>query len=305
MHPLTGMVKEAPTGFSWTTLFFGIFPALFRGDVKWGLIMLLLAFLSLGLSWLIFPFIYNGLYLKGLIESGYKMASVSTDGVVASFGQNEAGTGQFQIESNRGSSFSFGKLALAVIFGVPFIAGAIGAMNTDQSTAASGQVQTVSAVMAPKKVQVVKGRPQAPSTGNWYVSAKKSQIDDSEKVTLILQADEPVKTSFSKVTPLLFVRCSEAKTNVYVSWDIYLGLEQTEMLIRFDRAPAQTKTWSISTDSKAVFVRGGDVNFAKKMMHHGKLLAQITPYGESPVTAVFNIEGLKEAIKPLRRACSW
>lgn len=76
-------------------------------------------------------------------------------------------------------------------------------------------------------------------------------------------------------------------------------------MTRFDRAKAQTKTWSISTDNKAAFVPGNDVAFAKEMMNYGKMLTQVTPYGEVPVTAVFNIEGLKEAVKPIRKACRW
>ena len=41
-----GAIKMGKSGFSWTTLFFGIFPALFRGDFKWALIMFLIGFLS-------------------------------------------------------------------------------------------------------------------------------------------------------------------------------------------------------------------------------------------------------------------
>jgi len=40
-------------------------------------------------------------------------------------------------------------------------------------------------------------------------------------------------------------------------------------------------------------------------MKHDNFLTQITPYGENPVMATFDIQGLKEAIKPLRKACGW
>jgi hypothetical protein len=69
----SGLIKEAPVGFSWTTLFFGVFPALFRGDFKWTLIMFLAALFTAGLAWLVFPFIYNRLYITGMIENGYKI----------------------------------------------------------------------------------------------------------------------------------------------------------------------------------------------------------------------------------------
>ena len=75
-NPNTGHIKEAPVGFSWTVGFFGFFPPLFRGDWKWGIIMFLLALLTWGLSGLVFMFIYNKLYIKDLIGSGFKAKSV-------------------------------------------------------------------------------------------------------------------------------------------------------------------------------------------------------------------------------------
>ena len=77
-NPNTGAIKEAPVGFSWTVLFFGCFPPLFRGDWKWAIIMLILALITFGASGLVFMFIYKKLYIKDLIGSGFKAKSIAS-----------------------------------------------------------------------------------------------------------------------------------------------------------------------------------------------------------------------------------
>jgi len=74
-NSLTGDQKEAPVGFSWTTCFFGPFPALFRTDWKWFAIQSICAII-IPLSGIIFMFIYNKLYIKDLIAGGYKVRSI-------------------------------------------------------------------------------------------------------------------------------------------------------------------------------------------------------------------------------------
>ncbi|WP_336961920.1 hypothetical protein [Sphingobium aquiterrae] len=68
----TGQTKAVPTGFSWTTFFFGCFPAIFRGDMFWGFIMFLAGVFTWGLSNIVFAFFYNQLYMNKLIEQGYR-----------------------------------------------------------------------------------------------------------------------------------------------------------------------------------------------------------------------------------------
>lgn len=70
-----GAIKTIPTGFSWTTLFFGFFVPLFRGDVKYAIIMLLAAICTMGISNLIFPFFYNSTYIRDLLEAGWRPRS--------------------------------------------------------------------------------------------------------------------------------------------------------------------------------------------------------------------------------------
>ena len=70
-HPQFEVTKQVPVGFSWTVFFFGFFPPIFRGDWKWGLIILVLAIFTFGLANLIFMFIYNKLYIQSLLDQGY------------------------------------------------------------------------------------------------------------------------------------------------------------------------------------------------------------------------------------------
>ena len=73
-HSTTGLQKRVKLGFSWTTFFFGFFPALLRGDLKWTLIMFLLMLVTFGLSGFYFIFAYNKIYIKGLMEKGFRPA---------------------------------------------------------------------------------------------------------------------------------------------------------------------------------------------------------------------------------------
>lgn len=68
------VLKEAVTGFSWTTFFFGLCVPICRGDIKWGAIMAVLALVTGGLSWLVFPFVYNKLYIKECLKDGFEAA---------------------------------------------------------------------------------------------------------------------------------------------------------------------------------------------------------------------------------------
>lgn len=66
-----GDIRTVKKGFSWTTLFWGILVPLARGDWKWFIFMTIASFLTSGLSLLVFPFIYNSLYITELQSNGY------------------------------------------------------------------------------------------------------------------------------------------------------------------------------------------------------------------------------------------
>ena len=141
--------------------------------------------------------------------------------------------------------------------------------------------------------------------GKWVTTIDTSPIDDSQKVTLTLEAETSIRGNYSSSTPTLILRCSENKTEAYIAWDVYLGIGTTKVLTRLDRDKARTKTWGLSTDNKATFVPGSNTTFIKSLIGHKKLLTQTTPYGASPVMTTFQLSGLNDAVKPLRKACHW
>lgn len=81
-HPSTNLIKECPTGYSWTTCFFAVFVPLFRGDLKYTLIFILISMFTAACTFFIgalfvspiFAYFYNKLYIKDLLEKGYVAA---------------------------------------------------------------------------------------------------------------------------------------------------------------------------------------------------------------------------------------
>ena len=138
-------------------------------------------------------------------------------------------------------------------------------------------------------------------SGKWRVSVDVNPIDDSKKVTLILNADTGRSRRGKKA--YLVVRCISNKTDMYIGWNDYLG-NSAYVLTRVGNGKAITKRWELSTDSKGTF-KNKPIPFIKQMLTSDKLVAQVTPYNENPITAIFDTRGLDIAIEPLRNTCSW
>jgi hypothetical protein len=70
-HPINGSIEEIREGFSWWCLIFGFLWYLYKGVWGWGIIALILALPTAGISWLVFPFFANEHHAKDLLKRGY------------------------------------------------------------------------------------------------------------------------------------------------------------------------------------------------------------------------------------------
>lgn len=93
-NPVTNQVKQVKAGFSWTTFFWGFFPALFRGDWKWFVIIFLIDIITgsftygfgSGVVGIIFAFFYNKLYITDLMNNGFVPADDASKNILLSKG---------------------------------------------------------------------------------------------------------------------------------------------------------------------------------------------------------------------------
>lgn len=136
--------------------------------------------------------------------------------------------------------------------------------------------------------------------GQWTIDSKINPLDDSRTIVLSLKASQGVNSRGTP--PVLVFRCQSGKAEAWISWFDYLG-SSAFVTARIDDGKPTPKEWSLSTNSQATFYPGNDAKWIRRLTRSGRLVAQVTPYNENPVTAVFELAGLSTAIEPLAAIC--
>jgi len=144
--------------------------------------------------------------------------------------------------------------------------------------------------------------PDVKGTGKWTFSKKINPVDDTITITFILESDSG-KSVYGKPIYLV-LRYKSKKTEAYINWNSYLG-SKANVLTRTGTEKASTQIWSLSTDSQATFYPKDDIKFIRKLMNVDKFVAQVTPYNENPITATFDVQGLKKAVEQFNDILHW
>lgn len=149
------------------------------------------------------------------------------------------------------------------------------------------------------------------TSGKWHVSTERSKIDDSLTVVISLAADNSIRGWLETHWPSLVLRCKENKTQAYIVTGMppntELGVyDGATAVIRFDDRKAAHVKMNKSTDNKALFFEEWrSIEFIERMERHKTLLFQFTPFNASPTMTTFQLVGLSEPLRRLRKACHW
>lgn len=90
IQPMTRKRAIGYTGISWTCLFFGPIPALYRRHTLGFIGMTLVNFATFGLSAPVFIFVYNAWHYHSLVSRGFQPVGHSYGNVSHSFGEMSA-----------------------------------------------------------------------------------------------------------------------------------------------------------------------------------------------------------------------
>ncbi|TKR55349.1 DNA primase [Allopusillimonas ginsengisoli] len=139
--------------------------------------------------------------------------------------------------------------------------------------------------------------------GEWIVRTKTDPLNDKSIYTASLFASSGMGKYGDPIA--LSVRCANNKTEMYINWASYLGRGTIRTSHRIDKEKAITNSWDISTDGKAAFHPGSPIGTLKRLVASTSFVANLTPYNENPITAVFETAGADVALAEIRKGCNW
>nr|WP_223112626.1 type VI secretion system-associated protein TagO [Pseudomonas syringae] len=140
-------------------------------------------------------------------------------------------------------------------------------------------------------------------SGKWYTATKTDPLNDKPVYTAALGSEGGTGRSVESV--VMLARCADGKTELFVNWSSFIGTDDTDVTYRIGKSKAITRSWQISTDNTSTFYPGSPIKAMKEMMESDKFIVNVTPYSESPVTAIFDISGAEAAFADIRKGCSW
>ena len=138
----------------------------------------------------------------------------------------------------------------------------------------------------------------------WNARSSTDPIDDSMTRIVSLNSTEG-RGGLLQSRPIeLVARCQQNRTVVYFNWHQFVHTEDRRVTYRFDDHDAVDETWGVSTDREGLFVRS-PIPFLRRLVESSRLVVRMTPYGENPITAIFDLGNGERAIAPLAETCNW
>ncbi|WP_404405440.1 type VI secretion system-associated protein TagO [Pelagibacterium halotolerans] len=151
-----------------------------------------------------------------------------------------------------------------------------------------------------------------PEMGLWASGVEVSQIEGTERPFASLESEQLIPAQPRGRAPArLTILCQDEQPVVQFSFaGQFMGTETSRsglITIQFDRQPPRSQSLDLSGDRTALgFFSEDDARaFIDRLLVTNRLIVRAQPQGERSVTVSFQIEGIEQALQPVREACGW
>lgn len=139
--------------------------------------------------------------------------------------------------------------------------------------------------------------------GAWFVSDIKRDAPAGETLA-IAGVEAHLGASLTGQPHLLAVRCNEGGVELSVGWHDDIDTEYPTVEVVTGSGASQLEPWSRSTDHESTFYPSHLAqSFVESLYGETSLIVRMTLDGQAPWTAVFDIEGVEQALANVWTAC--
>lgn len=140
----------------------------------------------------------------------------------------------------------------------------------------------------------------------WREAQKESALDGRKDVWLSVKSkNSQPNVVGSPERAILWVRCMENTTNIFVTFERYTS-ENQNVRYRIDQQPVQSKWMQTMRGGEGIGLWSGSsaIAFARELFNHNDFVVSYDTY-TGPVEFEFDISGLRDRISSLARSCQW
>jgi len=142
--------------------------------------------------------------------------------------------------------------------------------------------------------------PAGPGGELWTVEFRVDPLTDVRSARAVLPALEGKGVDDAPVRFIL--ECQEGRTTALLDWAQYVGDGNT-IVLRLDGDEPQNTFWEMARNRTTARYRSDGAPLARAIAPRRRMVARVTPSGREPVTAIFDLTGMPEAIQPVQEAC--
>lgn len=166
---------------------------------------------------------------------------------------------------------------------------------------------TVAVNAAAARPQLAAATPMTRDAGPGWTANRERWVGNAPRgFAFELPAHNRIAIWMREVRPLLVVRCLRDTTDVFVFTQSAAMIEaQTEdhtVVFGFDDEPETRELWPDAAEHDALFAPDGAA-FAKRVLNAATLRFGFTPHNAAPVTAHFQVSGLRDLVEPAAKTC--